>query len=107
MSAEAGGGRREARANTTHAADALATCRKDIERIDSEVVRLLGERVRIGREIGTLKRSLGLPTIDPAREAEVIRHAGELARDAGLLDEPVRAIFWQIIGLSRRAQVDE
>ena len=87
--------------------DALAKCRKDIERIDTDIVRLLRDRVRIGREVGALKRSMGLPTIDPAREAEVIRRAGELARDAGLMDEPVRAIFWQIIGLSRRAQVDE
>ena len=104
MTSEPGGGRREAGAAPT---DALARCRKEIERIDADIVRLLADRVRIGREIGSLKKAAGRPTIDPAREAEVIRRAGELARDAGLLDEPVRAIFWQVIGLSRRAQVDE
>ena len=81
--------------------------RQEIERIDSDLVRLLADRVRVGKEIGQLKQAAGLPTIDPAREAEVIRRAGEMARDAGIPDEPVRAIFWQIIGLSRRAQVNE
>ena len=87
--------------------DRLSARREEIERIDKELVRLLSERVRVGTEIGQLKHAAGLPTIDPAREAEVIRRAGEMARDAGIPDEPVRAIFWQIIGLSRRAQVDE
>ena len=81
--------------------------RQEIERIDRDLVRLLADRVRVGKEIGQLKQAAGLPTIDPAREAEVIRRAGEMARDAGIPDEPVRAIFWQIIGLSRRAQVNE
>ena len=89
------------------AGDQLSARREEIERIDKELVRLLADRVRVGKEIGHLKHSAGLPTVDPAREAEVIRRAGEMARDAGIPDEPVRAIFWQIIGLSRRAQVDE
>ena len=38
------------------------------------------------------------------REAEVIRRAGERAREHGLVIEGVRQIFWQIIALSRRAQ---
>jgi hypothetical protein len=28
----------------------------------------------------------------------------EVARDAGLPTEPVREVFWQIVGMSRRAQ---
>ena len=85
----------------------LAEHREEIRRIDAELVRLLASRVTVGVEIGGAKREAGLPTVDPAREAEVIRRAGELAREAGIPDEPVRAIFWQIIGLSRRAQVDQ
>jgi chorismate mutase len=92
---------------TQDAALALAERRRDIERVDRQIVELLAERVRAGKEIGALKRMSGLPTVDPAREAEVIRRAGEMARAASIPDEPVRAIFWQIIGLSRRAQVDE
>jgi chorismate mutase len=93
--------------NTDQGISELSMRRQEIERIDSDLVRLLADRVRVGKEIGQLKQAAGLPTIDPAREAEVIRRAGEMARDAGIPDEPVRAIFWQIIGLSRRAQVNE
>jgi chorismate mutase len=44
--------------------------------------------------------------LDPAREAAVVRRAGTVARDAGLEDEDVRYIFWHLIGLSRRAQME-
>ena len=63
-------------------------------------------RVRLARDVGRTKRAAGLPTQDPAREAAVIRHAAELAREAGLQDDDVRTIFWQVIGLSRRAQLE-
>ena len=86
---------------------ALKNRRRDIENVDRQLIQLLADRVRIGKEIGSLKRAEGLPTVDPAREAEVIRRACEMAREVGLPDEAVRAIFWQIVGLSRRAQVDE
>ena len=92
---------------TQDATAALAERRREIEHIDRQLVELLAKRVQAGKEIGALKRVAGLPTVDPAREAEVIRRAGELARASGIPNEPVRAIFWQIIGLSRRAQVDE
>jgi chorismate mutase len=56
--------------------------------------------------MGTHTRAGGLPTLDPAREAEVIRRAASIAREHGLPDEKVRDIFWHIIGLSRGAQLE-
>lgn len=91
----------------TDAAAALAERRREVEGIDRQLVQLLAQRVQAGKELGALKRLAGLPTVDPAREAAVIRRAVELAREFNLPDEPVRSIFWHIIGLSRRVQVDE
>ena len=54
-----------------------------------------------------MKKVAGLPTLDPAREAEVIRRAAALAREVGVSDEKVRDIFWHVIGLSRAVQVGE
>ena len=71
-----------------------------------ELVSLLAKRVALSKEIGATKRVAGLPTLDPAREAEVIRRAAALARDASLNDEKVRDIFWHVIGLSRGAQTE-
>jgi chorismate mutase len=84
----------------------LAELRERIAEVDREIVRLIAERMEIAREGGRLKRSAGLPTLDPTREAAVVRRAGELAREAGLDDETVRDVFWRLIGLCRRAQTE-
>ena len=85
----------------------LRSLRVEIERIDRELVGLIAERVRLAREVGPLKQALGMPILDPPREAAIVRRAGELAREAGLADEDVRYLFWHLIGLSRRAQMEE
>ncbi|PYP68572.1 MAG: hypothetical protein DMD26_01655 [Gemmatimonadetes bacterium] len=89
------------------ALDTLGRYRQQIEQLDRDLVSLLAKRVALSKEIGAMKRVAGLPTLDPAREAEVIRRAAALARDASLNDEKVRDIFWHVIGLSRAVQVDE
>ena len=89
------------------ALDALGRCRQQIEGLDRELVALLAKRVALSKEIGAMKKVAGLPTLDPAREAEVIRRAASMAREVGLSDEKVRDIFWHVIGLSRAVQVDE
>ena len=85
----------------------LERLRGEIEQIDRELIRLIKERVDLARQVGKTKRGSGLPILDPSREAAVVRRAGELAREAGLADEDVRYLFWHLIGLSRRAQMEE
>ena len=84
----------------------LAEIREAIERIDRDIIELIAKRVQLARRVGVVKRSAGLPTLDPAREAAVVRRAGALAREANLEDEDVRYIFWHLIGLSRRMQME-
>lgn len=84
--------------------EALTRLRTRIEEIDRAVVQLLAERVELARRVGPMKQRAGLPTLDPTREAAVVRRAGSLAREAGIDDEEVRGIFWRVIGLCRRAQ---
>ena len=83
----------------------LAGLRDGIEDIDREIVDLLARRITLARQVGAVKRRAGLPTLDPPREAAVVRRAGALAREAGLEDEDVRYLFWHVIGMSRRAQL--
>ena len=82
----------------------LASCRDEIEQIDRQIIALLSRRLTLGRRTGELKRLAGLPILDPTREAAVIRRVTGEARDAGLPPEPIREVFWQIVGMSRRAQ---
>lgn len=92
---------------TAAAADAaLRQARDGIEELDRALVALLARRVALAREVGAAKRTLGLPTLDPVREAAVVRRAGVLAREHGLDDEDVRYVFWQVIGMSRRTQLE-
>jgi len=85
----------------------LARCRDEIERIDNEIIALLAKRIELGKRTGGLKRAAGLPILDPTREAAVIRRVTSVAREAGLPSEPIREVFWQIVGMSRRSQEAE
>jgi chorismate mutase len=89
------------------ARDELTKCRDEIATIDNEIVQLLKKRLEIALRTGPLKRELGIPILDPSREATVIRAAVESARELGLPDEDVRDIFWHILKLSRTAQQEE
>jgi chorismate mutase len=84
--------------------ETLEQLRRDIEEVDLRLVELIAQRVRLARQVGQLKRAAGLPTLDPAREASVVRRASTLAREAGLMPEEMREIYWHVIGLCRRAQ---
>src|SRR5690606_27321592 len=61
----------------------LEGLRAGIARIDESLVALLAERVALAREVGAVKRAAGLPRLDPAREAAVVRRGTELARGVG------------------------
>jgi chorismate mutase len=84
----------------------LEELRREIEQIDRDLVQLIARRIELARDAGRRKRAAGQPTLDPAREAEVVRRAGQFAREANVPEEEVREIFWHLIGLSRRAQAD-
>ena len=84
----------------------LARLRDEIEQIDGAIVAAIAQRVAAARAVGRIKRLHELPTLDPTREAAVVRRAVEVARAAQLEQEDVREIFWHIIGLCRRAQIE-
>jgi chorismate mutase len=89
------------------AAGELARLRGEIEAVDRQIVGLIARRVALARRVGPLKQALGMPILDPPREAAIVRRAGELARDAGLPDEDVRYVFWHLVGLGRRVQLEQ
>jgi chorismate mutase len=60
-------------------ADALDLHRRHIDRIDRTIVALIVERMRIGLELGAIKRAADLPTRAPVRETEVLDRVRQAA----------------------------
>lgn len=83
----------------------LPDLREEIRGIDDELLTLVRKRLDVARRVADAKRDAGLPVLDPAREAAVVRYAGEFARRHGLVEEDVRALFWALVGLTRRAEL--
>ena len=84
----------------------LDQLRAEIETLDAELVRLMERRRALVIAIGRIKKELGLPVLDPTREAAVVRRAAALARDQGGDEEMVRDVIWRIIASARDEQED-
>nr|UZH98430.1 prephenate dehydratase [uncultured bacterium] len=79
--------------------------RAEIDRIDSEMIRLYGERLETARMIGQYKQEHHLPVSDPAREREVLNKVGAEAGEAN--ENGVRALFGFLMAQSRTSQLLE
>lgn len=82
----------------------LERLRAEILNCDRELVRILARRRDLVHEVGTLKARLGRQVTDPRREAVVARRAAALARSAGVDEELVRNLIWQIMASARKQQ---
>jgi chorismate mutase / prephenate dehydratase len=77
--------------------------RREIDRIDAELVRLLNERARVSLEIARRKAETGASVFVASREHQVV--AGVLATNAGpLRAEHLRSIYREIFSASRDLQ---
>jgi len=81
----------------------LKSLRREIDAIDSHLIELLAARLSVAKRTVAAKKAGGRRLVDLAREAEVVRRAGELAREKGVDSEAARDVFWRIIGMSRSA----
>lgn len=80
----------------------LKECRKNIDRIDDEMVRLFVERMEVASEVAAYKREHGLPVLDQNRERDVIRAVREKAPP--YLAGHVANLFQNIMSMSRYIQ---
>jgi chorismate mutase len=82
---------------------ALDELRKRIDGLDDALVRLLNARAACALEIGRVKKELGLPIYQPAREADVLGHVQDI--NPGPLDDgAVKRLFERIIDEARRLE---
>ena len=81
----------------------LNECRRNIDRIDLQLLALLNERARVVEIIGSVKREHAIPVYEPKREDAVYQNVlehnhGPLPADA------VRRVFERIIDEMRTLQ---
>ena len=82
----------------------LDDLRKDIDRVDEVLVRLLNERARCVREIGRLKKEQGIEVYQPSREKDVINHVRAIAAEGPLGPDAIARLFERIIDEARRLE---
>ena len=78
----------------------IVTIRRKIDFIDEKFVLLLKERMDLCKDIGNVKRELGILVKDHRREDEVYLHIMAKALESGLDPQKVEAVFKEIIALS-------
>lgn len=77
--------------------------RREIDRIDHDLLRLLNRRAHLALKVGELKKAAGRRLADPSREREILRRVLE-SNSGPLGDRTVAQLFRQIIRASRRVQ---
>jgi chorismate mutase len=77
--------------------------RRDIDRLDSDLLRLFNQRADFALKIGEIKKARGLPVYDPAREKLIFMRMK--AENPGPLDdEAIVRLFERVIDESRRLE---
>jgi chorismate mutase len=82
----------------------LDDLRKDIDRVDEVLVRLLNERARCVCEIGRLKKEKGIEIYQPDREKDVLNHVRTVGGEGPLGPDAIGRLFERIIDEARRLE---
>jgi chorismate mutase/prephenate dehydratase len=83
----------------------LEEIRTHIDQLDTELLRLLNERADLVHEIGTIKRTAGLPIYAPEREESLLQALTQ--KNKGRLPtEAIRAIYREIMSASLALEKD-
>jgi chorismate mutase/prephenate dehydratase len=85
------------------ASPTISALRRELDRVDAEILAAVSRRAELAKQIGDLKRDADQPVFDPARESEVIDRAVQ-ANPGPLGNDAVRAVFSELVSGSRAVQ---
>ena len=77
--------------------------RKEIDRLDGEIVPLLLARFEVVRKIGEEKKKTGLPVYNPAREAAVLEKVSSHAPDEQTA-RALRLVYEQVMAAAKELE---
>ncbi len=75
----------------------LTRLREEIDDIDSQLVDLLAQRLRVTAKVGTLKSEVGMPIYAPEREASLLNSRKQQAMAAGLAPELIEDVLRRLM----------
>ena len=77
--------------------------RKEINRLDSELLRIFNQRAALALKIGEIKKEHGIPVYDPEREKRIVE-AMSNANPGPLENDAITRLFERVIDESRRLE---
>jgi len=77
--------------------------RKEINRLDAELLRIFNERADLALKIGEIKKELGIPVYDPEREKRIFETMSR-ENPGPLEDDAIVRLFERVIDESRRLE---
>ena len=81
----------------------LESCRREIDEIDAELVRLFERRMGVCRDVALYKQAHYMDILNAAREETVLKSRAQQVSDPALA-QSVMALFTEIMRLSREEQ---
>lgn len=91
--------------NAPQRAPTVAEIRRELDRLDREILAAMNHRAELAQQIGQLKHADAKCVYDPEREVEVLRNVTE-ANAGPLSAESVRAIFRELVSGARAVQME-
>jgi len=77
--------------------------RAEIDRLDSELLKIINQRAVLALRIGELKKESGLPIFDPGREKKIFQRMKN-DNPGPLDDQAIVRLFERVIDESRRLE---
>ncbi len=81
----------------------LERLRKEIDKIDEEILHLLNKRARLAKEVGHIKKKYNLPVYVPSREMKIFERLEKL-NEGDFPTEAIKPVFREIIAACRSTE---
>jgi chorismate mutase/prephenate dehydratase len=97
--------RRSTRADAAGESAELDELRRQIDEIDSEVLRLLNDRARVVQSVGELKHSRNAPVFAPAREQQIVERLARV-NPGPFPNAGLAPVFREIVAATRSLEAE-
>ncbi len=90
---------------TTQTTESLTELRREIDKLDDQLLSMLSKRMRISREIGRYKKEHNMPVLQAQRYDEILNHRAVQAEELGINSEFIKTVLRAIHEESVQVQV--